>query len=138
MNVVDVLHQNQFVHGDIKPRNIMVDNGNYEMLYLIDFGGMEVEPTPPKYRSSTYIPPEMNVANFMNIDGSSDQDVYALGLTLYKIEIHYVDIQYSKDCNSANKSTSNLKLCYGDIYNEMSNLFLYHFLTEYVNDIVLM
>lgn len=36
---ISVMHENRFLHRDIKPDNFVIDSGpNPKMLYLIDFG----------------------------------------------------------------------------------------------------
>lgn len=84
---LNYLHQNQILHRDVKPDNILLgDNGEY---LLTDFGiSKKAKTTLTKATSSTqvvsfsrpYAPPEI-------LTGSEDpkKDIFSLGVTMYEL-----------------------------------------------------
>ena len=87
---VNILHQNNIIHGDIKPENILL--GNDFVPKLIDFG------FSTKFNkknnniifttegSDIYSSPELRKANINGYDGIKS-DIFSLGVTLFVITI---------------------------------------------------
>ena len=77
-------HKQGVLHRDVKPSNLLLDNGG--TVWVTDFGLAKVEDQPNLTHTGDilgtlrYMPPEA-------FDGRADQrgDVYSLGLTLYEL-----------------------------------------------------
>lgn len=86
---LDFVHQQGYIHRDIKPGNILFDS--HQNAYLSDFGVAKVLAGGPKLQGSTqtgavlgtaeYLAPELALGK--EVDGRADQ--YALGITLYEL-----------------------------------------------------
>lgn len=81
-------HENDVVHRDLKPGNIMVDGSGH--VYVMDFGlakdlygapGMTAPGTV--MGTPSYMPPEQAAGKIQQVDRSSD--VYSLGAILYEL-----------------------------------------------------
>ena len=82
---LNVIHQNEIVHGDIKPLNIMVDDSKGAI--LMDFGsGSDLNQNINHISSSTplIMAPEL----FKGGSKSKQSDVYALGVVYYFLSSH--------------------------------------------------
>lgn len=85
------IHQNQMVHRDIKPGNIMLENGDEDQpghLKLMDFGlasyagdSMDLTKTGSLIGTASYIAPEQALGQ--PIDARTD--LYALGVLMYEM-----------------------------------------------------
>ncbi|WP_372695718.1 bifunctional protein-serine/threonine kinase/phosphatase [Immundisolibacter sp.] len=81
---IDALHRRRIVHRDIKPDNVLLlPDGE---LRLLDLGvarlpGVQVSPDEDIPGTPTYLAPEMFEGNA----GDEATDVYALGVTLYRL-----------------------------------------------------
>lgn len=106
--ILDVLHQRQIIHRDIKPTNLMLRSGGASWWFrggqvvLIDFGGAkqmnaekpEASRSATRLFSSGYSPPEQ-------IKGEGVQpnaDIYALGRTM----IHLLTGKFPPDIEDVN------------------------------------
>ena len=76
------LHDNDIIHGDIKPGNIMIDDN--DVAVLIDFGKSVYNNLPP-VGTRNYLSPE----NVDKITTGKEGDMWALGVT-------FLQLKYSK------------------------------------------
>ena len=81
---VDALHRRRIVHRDIKPDNVLLLTGGG--LKLLDLGvarlpGLEIAPDEDIPGTPSYLAPELFEGNA----GDERTDVYALGVTLYRM-----------------------------------------------------
>ena len=89
LSALQVVHEKNIWHLDIKPENIMVDRNNH--IYLIDFGASKhIEQSNGTLTTSSmlvgspgYYPPEQSTETMKNIGAWTD--IYALGATLYNL-----------------------------------------------------
>ena len=89
LSALQVVHEKNIWHLDIKPENIMVDR--YGHVYLIDFGASKhIEQNNGVLTTSSmlvgspgYYPPEQSTETMKNIGAWTD--IYALGATLYNL-----------------------------------------------------
>ena len=89
LSALQVVHEKNIWHLDIKPLNIMVDRNNH--VYLIDFGASKhIEQKNGTLSTSSmlvgspgYYPPEQSSETMKNIGAWTD--MYALGATLYNL-----------------------------------------------------
>ena len=86
---VKILHENNIIHGDIKPENILI--GNDFSLKIIDFGFSQKlnNNSNTIYNtegSETYSSPEVKKANFTGYDGIKS-DIFSLGVLLFVITV---------------------------------------------------
>ena len=88
ISALQVVHQQNIWHLDIKPENIMVDK--QDKVYLVDFGASKhIENSGTLTTSSMlsytpgYFPPEQSATTMRNIGAWTD--IYALGATLYNL-----------------------------------------------------
>lgn len=89
LSALQVVHEKNIWHLDIKPENIMVDRNNH--VYLIDFGASKhIEQSSGTLTTSSmlvgspgYYPPEQSAVTMKNIGAWTD--IYALGATLYNL-----------------------------------------------------
>lgn len=89
LSALQVVHEKNIWHLDIKPENIMVNHNNH--IYLIDFGASKhLEQSNGTLTTSSmlaytpgYFPPEQSAVTMKNIGAWTD--IYALGATLYNL-----------------------------------------------------
>ncbi len=89
LSALQVVHEKNIWHLDIKPENIMVNRNNH--VYLIDFGASKhIEQSNGTLTTSSmlaytpgYFPPEQSAVTMRNIGAWTD--IYALGATLYNL-----------------------------------------------------
>src|SRR6202140_2069960 len=87
---IDLLHQRDIIHKDIKPANVLV-NSDTGQCWLTGFGiasrlpRERQPPAPPEFIAGTlpYMAPEQTGRMNRSID--SRRDLYALGVTLYEM-----------------------------------------------------
>ena len=84
---LNLIHQNNFIHGDLKPSNIVIDN---DTVKIIDFGGIK-NINNSNYNCTctiTYRPPEdidyeYTKKNFINYGYKND--IWSIGLIFFEI-----------------------------------------------------
>ncbi|BBM85312.1 serine/threonine-protein kinase [Candidatus Uabimicrobium amorphum] len=87
-NALYYAHQNNIIHRDVKPENIMIDDKTGEP-YLMDFGlarqvgGSEISQTGHISGTPAYMSPEQTVGRNKQLDYRTD--IYSLGVTFYKL-----------------------------------------------------
>ena len=89
VSALQVVHEKNIWHLDIKPENIMVNCNNH--IYLIDFGASKhIEQSKGTLTTSSmlaytpgYYPPEQSAVTMRNIGAWTD--IYALGATIYNL-----------------------------------------------------
>ena len=89
LSALQVVHEKNIWHLDIKPENILVDNN--DQVFLTDFGASKhIEQSNGTLTTSSmlvgspgYYPPEQSVETMRNIGAWTD--IYALGATLYNL-----------------------------------------------------
>ena len=108
LSALQVVHEKDIWHLDIKPENIMVDSNNH--VYLIDFGASKhIEQSNGTLTTSSmlaytpgYFPPEQSAVTMKNIGAWTD--IYALGATLYNLLTRRnpptFDVIISEGCNA--------------------------------------
>ena len=84
---IKLLHDNNILHGDIKPENILYEDG---VIKLIDFSYSEDlslnKPVSKKHKySPLFTPPEIIYSDKKSIYISLKSDIWALGITLYEL-----------------------------------------------------
>ncbi|CAK0769373.1 eukaryotic-like serine/threonine-protein kinase [Gammaproteobacteria bacterium] len=89
-------HENHILHGDLSPRNIIVDRNGTPR--IMDFGiarfiGSRQDPTLGMWGSLTYMSPE----HFNNSPLTEKSDIFALGLILFEMLINQPVIQGDND-----------------------------------------
>ncbi|XP_030386320.1 chromosomal serine/threonine-protein kinase JIL-1 [Scaptodrosophila lebanonensis] len=108
VSAVRHIHAKHFIHGDLKPENVMFVNceENNNSVKLVDFGnacynyGFESWQDKPRY-TLDYAPPELltdpNVVTY-----SPAVDVYCLGATLYTMLVGHAPFRnYQGDCDQS-------------------------------------
>ncbi|WMP19482.1 methylation-associated defense system protein kinase MAD6 [Thiothrix lacustris] len=76
------LHENNVYHCDIKPQNLIWQNGKVK---IIDFNvSVEAQDLSHGGGSQKYLPPDLDVINPPQTTDLIDRDLYALGITLYR------------------------------------------------------
>ncbi len=92
--VLYFLHKNNFIHGDIKPNNIIINVKNM-IIKLIDFGGIcsfRINDNHKPICTPTFCPPEgwpqLNINHI-----STNFDVWSLAVTMY----YYINKEYLLD-----------------------------------------
>ncbi|KAL1922240.1 uncharacterized protein VTP21DRAFT_9779 [Calcarisporiella thermophila] len=81
----EYLHENNIVHRDIKPDNLLLDNNG--VLKIVDFGVSEMfvqnnDRLTKSAGSPAFMAPELCVANHGEISGKA-ADIWSMGITLY-------------------------------------------------------
>ncbi|KAI9019619.1 kinase-like domain-containing protein [Phycomyces nitens] len=81
---IEYLHNNDIVHRDIKPDNLLLSSGG--MLKIVDFGVSEMFKGNDKLKKSAgspaFMAPELCVAHHGEISGKA-ADIWSMGVTLY-------------------------------------------------------
>lgn len=83
---IEYLHAQGIVHRDIKPDNLLLDNG--DVLKVVDFGVSEMfekdadMTTTKSAGSPAFLPPELCVTRHGPISGKA-VDIWSMGVTLY-------------------------------------------------------
>lgn len=79
---LSILHKNEYIHNDIKPENIIIDDK--EQIKIIDFGFTSRQITSKSYIGSPlFLAPDVIESNEIN----RKKDMWALGLTIYNIVV---------------------------------------------------
>lgn len=127
-----IMHENGYVHSDIKPANIMTNNENFDVLKLIDFGATDLIGEDIAAGSPAYNAPEKINFKYINeeqqeikIDTLAEaQDVWALGVSIMSIESRgtFIFSGINKECftRDFNKDCYNNFLTnYGEVVNKI-------------------
>ncbi|ETO34543.1 hypothetical protein RFI_02552 [Reticulomyxa filosa] len=92
LNVLACMHEKWYVHGDIKPENIVLSaKKGVSMAYVIDFGqSIQLEPNKRFYKSSgtwQYFSPERTLGRNYPLSGEEwrKADLWALGIVLFEL-----------------------------------------------------
>lgn len=93
---LDFLHRNGFIHRDIKPSNILISK-QHKTPFLLDFGLAHTTRTSFEHYAGTleYSAPEA----FLHGALDSRSDIYALGLSLYKVFFKQMPFSKSAKAN---------------------------------------
>lgn len=81
---MEYVHNNQIIHRDVKPENLVLDKAGY--VYLTDFGISRVfSPNNAKDTSGTpaYLAPEV----MQKMNHTYTVDYYALGVIIYEMAL---------------------------------------------------
>lgn len=82
------INGNEFVHSDIKPENIIIDDFNN--CHLIDFGGCVKAHSSVNWGTTTFAAPEQNRGGFIDVRS----DIYSLGITMkYLLEKDFLRLR---------------------------------------------
>ena len=84
LKALKILQNNNLVHGDIKPANLMITSSTYENVKLIDFGMVGEINEIYKGGSPSYNSPEK--INDNKTKNNTSQDLWAFALTIATIE----------------------------------------------------
>ena len=101
------LYQNNYVHFDIKPENILVLNNC--ILKISDFGmTRKIEDNVKEFKipggTPSYLTPEYLLDKRVDAEEARAQDYFALGCTLFYLKEGKVLLSYNKDEDRDNKA----------------------------------
>jgi DNA-binding helix-hairpin-helix protein with protein kinase domain len=88
-SIVEALHSKQYIIGDIKPQNILVNS--QALVSIVDTDSFQIyDPITSKtfmcpVGSSEYTPPEMIGKDFENTPRSINNDLFGLGVVIYQL-----------------------------------------------------
>ncbi len=82
-SAVAAIHDNQIVHGDIKPQNVIIEADRGPV--LIDFGAGHDSEKNPRNHNNSFTPYAMAPELFKGHTASTASDVYALGVLFFYI-----------------------------------------------------
>jgi serine/threonine protein kinase len=119
IEVLYFMHKNNFIHGDLKPNNIIINN-DYQ-IKLIDFGGIcsfRINKEHKPLSTHSFCPPEgyRDIKKYIN----KKYDIWALGSTMYfyLTKEYIINSDDEKTLEYTQKFTSDMKkLKYPDIKN---------------------
>jgi serine/threonine protein kinase len=102
-DAVAEVHRAGVVHGDLQPRNVLVEASG--RVRLIDFGSAvdreDRSPARPRRGVAFYVEPELAAASLRGEDGPSTEagEQYALGALLYFLwtGVHYLDWSLTRE-----------------------------------------
>lgn len=106
VNALKYLNDNNIIHRDIKPKNILVTNG-YKTIKLCDFGfarhSTGIKRIMTMCGSPLYMAPEI----YQKIGYSQSVDVWSLGLILYEMLFGYHPLEHCIDPKKIAQSVIN-------------------------------
>ncbi|KAI8331180.1 kinase-like domain-containing protein [Chlamydoabsidia padenii] len=123
VDTLDYLHQENVIHGDVKPDNILLTKDNH--IKLIDFGSaikLDSDANTYRRRTPAFTPPECmkkqpdstNLATRKHYETAGD--VWCLGMTLYCMvygRLAYVDLySFLSTCTPPHTDTTDPRLCH--------------------------
>ncbi|XP_022214559.2 chromosomal serine/threonine-protein kinase JIL-1-like [Drosophila obscura] len=94
------IHSKKFIHGDIKPENVVFVNDNDLAVNLVDFGNASYDSTflswndTPRY-TLDYAPPEL-LSDPKLVTYTPAVDVYGLGATLYTMLVGHAPFRLDR------------------------------------------
>ncbi|XP_038713511.1 G-type lectin S-receptor-like serine/threonine-protein kinase B120 [Tripterygium wilfordii] len=78
---ISVIHRSNFIHGDLKPHNIIVREDCHPV--IIDFGSITVQGTKRQYGwTGGYVPLEAHNMMYEPVPSSKVYDIYSFGLVM--------------------------------------------------------
>lgn len=117
---VRFIHSKNFIHGDLKPENVVYSDPQMRSIKLIDFGSASynsrgvVWKDTPRY-TLDYAPPEALRSSDSAIY-SKAFDIWSLGATLYTMAIGHRPFRHGKNDRTTNEAVIRERILKGDMW----------------------
>ncbi|XP_055909092.1 ribosomal protein S6 kinase alpha-5 [Eupeodes corollae] len=114
------IHSKNFIHGDLKPENVVYSDPQMRSIKLIDFGSASynsrglVWKDTPRY-TLDYAPPEALRSSEIAIY-SKAFDIWSLGATLYTMVIGHAPFRHGKNDRTTNEAVIRERILNGDMW----------------------
>ncbi|XP_055840689.1 ribosomal protein S6 kinase alpha-5 [Episyrphus balteatus] len=118
--VVRHIHSKNFIHGDLKPENVVYCDPQMRSIKLIDFGSASynsrgvVWKDTPRY-TLDYAPPEA-LRSADSAIYSKAFDIWSLGATLYTMVIGHAPFRHGKNDRTTNEAVIRERILKGDMW----------------------